>query len=159
MLVPLSEAPHEFLFALFSTRDVQRHLDLPVDYVNEQNIAEIYAYYSTPLRISFCILHENHHAGFISAALNAKHKTASLSFALLAQFRHKGLIQNAIKKLCIVLQKQSIVRIEAQVLCENQTSVHVLQQCGFACEGILQKNFMIENRLMDSCMMAKIMSS
>ncbi|MCL2328916.1 MAG: GNAT family N-acetyltransferase [Bacteroidetes bacterium] len=158
MLLPLSKAPHDFLLALFSTADVQRHLDLPTDCVNIHNIAEIYAHYSTPQRISFCILSENQYAGFISAASNAKHKTASLSFALLPQFRHKKLIQSSIDEMYTILQQQSIVRIEAQVLCENQASVHVLQQCGFTCEGILQQNFMIENCLMDSFMMAKIIA-
>jgi RimJ/RimL family protein N-acetyltransferase len=131
-------------------------LDLPVESVNEGNISEIYAYYSSSLRISFCIEQQKHLAGFISATLNTKHKTASLSFALLPQFRHKKLIQNSINTMTTVLHQHSMVRIEAQVLCTNKASVHVLEQCGFSCEGKLQKNFMIEQSLMDSYMMAKI---
>jgi len=156
MLLSLNKASHDFLFTLFSTGDVQRYLDLPVDCVNEQSIAEIYSHYSTNQRISFCISSNNLHAGFISAALNVKHKTASLSFALLPQFRHCGLMQSAINEMCAILQQQAMVRIEAQVLCENKASFHTLQHCGFACEGILRQNFMIENCLMDSFMMAKI---
>lgn len=157
MLIPLREASHEFSLALFSTPDVQRHLDLPVDCVSEKSISIIFKHYSTPLRESFCVMWQNQYAGFISAALNVKHKTASLSFALLPEFRHKSLMQNVINEICVLLQQQSIVRIEAQVLHENVASVRVLQQCGFVCEGILRKNFMIENCLMDSYMMAKIL--
>ncbi|MDR1761348.1 MAG: GNAT family N-acetyltransferase [Bacteroidales bacterium] len=156
MLIPFTSIQQKFLLSLFSTYDVQRHLDLPVDYVNNHTIAAIYSYYSIPQRLSFYIYSNNQSVGFISAALNKKHKTASLSFALLPEFRHKGVMQSAIHEMCILLWQQSIIRIEAQVLSENKASLHVLQQCGFMHEGILRKNFMIENSLMDSYIMAKI---
>ncbi|MCI5996817.1 MAG: GNAT family N-acetyltransferase [Peptoniphilaceae bacterium] len=97
--------------------------------------------------------------GFISAkkgfARKIKH-SAYIVVGVLKDFRSMGIGYNFFKLLDDWAIKNSIVRLELTVICENEIAKRLYEKCGFNVEGIKKKSIFMKNKFYDEFYMAKI---
>ena len=158
LLQPISIVSETWLFELFSNKELLQFTDTPI-IESISDIETIYTYFSVENKLTWIITLNNTNTsiGFISALLTPKHKTASLTFVLLPKFHKQGYMFNALSQcISLLFTNHSIFRIEAQVYTQNIPSIKLLESLGFVNEGTLRKNFMINGKLEDSYMFAKL---
>lgn len=141
------------LFELFSNNNLLLYTDVPI-ITAIQNVEIVRNFYSQP-RIIFFIKNDDEVLGFVAAYCNVKHRTATVTCVLLPQFHHKGIMRQSLKWFHHVLFTQyNIYRVEAQICTKNLASIRLFETLGYTNEGLLRKNFMINNFLHDSYMYA-----
>jgi RimJ/RimL family protein N-acetyltransferase len=150
----------------FKPDDTLRYLSLFVENENfvymdiscvslQPRYDEVFAYLSNPYRFSWFIKFndDDTYIGFVSVLLNRKHNTATLTCYITSLFQRLGYMKQALtyvqNKLII---DGSIIRIEAQVHCDNTPSIHFFERMGYVCEGRLRKNFVVDGVPGDSYM-------
>lgn len=140
---------------LFSEKSTLQYTCIP-HYKNTADIQHIQAYIAQANRVSWLIYHNNHieyAIAFISAICNTIHKTATISFFVTDTFQNMGVMSECLPHIHNYLFTQKdIYRIEAQVYQNNTASIKLLEKIGYEQEGLLRKNFMINNNLENSYM-------
>lgn len=142
------------LLTVFSDKKLLHFTDL--DYCESLDNPLLENWVTSEQRISFAGYEGDKFVGFTSAHLVTKHLTASITIVILETFQQQGFAKKMLQALLTRLFSQGIVRVEAQICTENETSVHLFESLGFEREGILHKNFLINGILYDSYMYAKI---
>ncbi|GAP62208.1 hypothetical protein ARMA_0631 [Ardenticatena maritima] len=71
----------------------------------------------------------------------------------------KGYATEALRALCtFAFTRTTLERLEASTLAENQAAVHVLQQCGFLCEGRHRHTNFFRERFWDRLTFSRLRS-
>jgi ribosomal-protein-alanine N-acetyltransferase len=95
-------------------------------------------------------------AGFNSVV--AAHKRAELSYDLSYDYWGKGIMLQSVKAILqYAFTRLSLVRVQSTVITDNQRSINVLERCGFAREGYMQKYEIVEGEHKDYYLYAKVM--
>ncbi len=82
-------------------------------------------------------------------------KSAELGYWLAEEFWGKGIMTEAIKRICnMTFEKFDTVRIYADVFANNIGSRRVLEKAGFKLEGVLKNSVYKNGVISDSCMYA-----
>lgn len=103
----------------------------------------------------FAIEVDGEAVGCISAFLleNEQNKTAEIGYWLGVPFWNRGIMTGAIRcmtKFCFA--EFDIYRLFAQPYARNIGSCHILENCGYTCEGVLRSNVYKNGLICDSCM-------
>lgn len=103
----------------------------------------------------FAIEVDGEAAGSISVFVldNVHRKTAEIGYWLGVPFWNRGIMTGAIEhvtKFCF--SEFDIYRLFAQPYARNIGSCHILEKCGYTCEGILRSNIYKNGLIFDSCM-------
>lgn len=80
-------------------------------------------------------------------------KTAEVGYWLGVPFWNRGIMTGAIK--CMTkysFEELEIYRLFAQPYARNIGSCHILESCGYSCEGVLRSNVYKNGLICDSCM-------
>lgn len=81
---------------------------------------------------------------------NIHRQTAELGYYLAEEYWGKGLMTEAIKKICkIIFDTTDILRIYAEPFAYNIGSRRALEKAGFALEGIMKNNAVKNGKLLD----------
>ena len=81
---------------------------------------------------------------------NIHRQTAELGYYLAEEYWGKGLMTEAIKKICkIIFDTTDILRIYAEPFTYNIGSRRALEKAGFALEGIMKNNAVKNGKLLD----------
>src|SRR5215213_1604602 len=102
--------------------------------------------------IVLCIEYSNECVGVIGCFPQADVycKTAELGYWLAEPFWGKGIMTEAVKRVCdYIFTNFDIVRIYAGVFEWNQPSMKVLEKAGFKHEGISEKNVFKDGQIID----------
>lgn len=84
-------------------------------------------------------------------------KTGEIGYWLAEEFWGRGIMNTAISKVCkIVFDEYDIIRIHAEPFADNIGSRKALEKAGFILEGIMKNNVIKNNKILDSCMYAKL---
>ncbi|NLP25774.1 MAG: GNAT family N-acetyltransferase [Clostridiales bacterium] len=84
-------------------------------------------------------------------------KTGEIGYWLAEEFWGRGIMNTAISKVCkIVFDEYDIIRIHAEPFADNIGSRKALEKAGFMLEGIMKNNVIKNNKVLDSCMYAKL---
>lgn len=82
-------------------------------------------------------------------------KSAELGYWLAEEYWNKGIMSAAVKQICAnAFNKFDIVRIYAEPFAHNAGSRKVLENAGFALEGIMKNGVYKRNQVFDYCMYA-----
>lgn len=82
-------------------------------------------------------------------------KTAEIGYWLAEPFWGRGIITQAILKICdMAFSRLPIVRIYAEPFAHNIASRRALEKAGFTLEGTLKNNIFKNNKIYDSCIYA-----
>lgn len=72
---------------------------------------------------------------------NIHSRTAELGYYLAKEYRGRGIMTLAVKKLCeYVFSRSDILRLYAEPFARNRASCRVLEKAGFTAEGVLRAN-------------------
>ena len=83
-------------------------------------------------------------------------KDAELGYLLLADMWSKGIMSEAVRRICeIAFKELDIVRITGQVYEPNAASRRILEKNGFELEGILKKAVFKEGKIWNLCVYGK----
>lgn len=94
--------------------------------------------------------------GFSNFALGKSHK-AELGYWLAKPYWGRGIMSGAVARACAVgFSEFKLVRITAPVFTFNPASAKVLENNGFAREGLLKKEFLKDGRYIDCFLYAKL---
>lgn len=83
-------------------------------------------------------------------------KDAELGYLLLPDMWSKGIMSEAVRRICeIAFKELDIVRITGQVYEPNAASRRILEKNGFELEGILKKAVFKEGKMWNLCVYGK----
>lgn len=108
-------------------------------------------------QITRAIVVDNHAVGSIGIFVQSDvyRKSAELGYWLGEEFWNKGIMTEAIKKICDMAFNQfDIVRIYAEPFEYNKGSRRVLEKSGFNLEGIFKNSVIKNDKIFNSCMYA-----
>lgn len=144
----------EDLIALLRDRSLVHYTDFPL--YTEEHDSFFQRWFCDINRVTILCREVSVLCGFASAHLVPKHRTASLTVIVAEAYQRQGYAVALMQYLLKKLHDEGYVRAEAQICTENIPSVKLFETLGFQMEGVLRKNFMIDNVLCDSYMYAKI---
>lgn len=88
---------------------------------------------------------------------NVHHKRVEISYDLDFNYWNRGLMTKILDKICsFAFIELGVYRIQATVICENVSSIRVLEKLGFKREGTLLNYAIKDNEIKNSYMYAKI---
>jgi len=88
---------------------------------------------------------------------NVHRLTAEMGYYVAEEYWGKGVMSEAIKLICsFIFSNTDIIRIFALPFSSNVASCRVLEKNGFVCEGILRKNAIKNDKIVDMKMYALI---
>lgn len=108
-------------------------------------------------QITRAIVVDNHAVGSIGIFVqnDVYRKSAELGYWLGEEFWNKGIMTEAIKKICnIAFNQFDIIRIYAEPFEHNIGSRKVLEKSRFNLEGIFKNNIIKNGKIFSSCMYA-----
>lgn len=108
-------------------------------------------------QITRAIVVDNHAVGSIGIFVQSDvyRKSAELGYWLGEEFWNKGIMTEAIKKICnIAFNQFDIIRIYAEPFEHNIGSRKVLEKSRFNLEGIFRNNIIKNGKIFNSCMYA-----
>jgi ribosomal-protein-alanine N-acetyltransferase len=120
---------------------------------------DVFVYLSHPGRETWFIKHASSgkYIGLVSALCISTHKTAVLTCFIDSKFHRCGYMKQALAFVQTKLFLDfDIIRIEAQVHCDNIPSVRLFERMGYVCEGRLRKNFVVDGFPGDSYMFSLV---
>ena len=89
--------------------------------------------------------------------ISPKHQCIEIGYWLGRKHRGKGLVPEAVKlALRIAFRELKAMRVQAEVLDGNESSVRVLEKCGFTYEGTLRKRIKNRGRWRDAMMFSML---
>ena len=81
---------------------------------------------------------------------NIHRKTAELGYYVAEEYWGKGIMTEAVRKICeYVFSRSDIIRIYAEPFANNKASCRVLEKAGFQYEGTLRSNAVKNGKVMD----------
>lgn len=81
---------------------------------------------------------------------NIHWRTAEIGYYVAEPYWGQGIGTSAVKQLCeYIFQNTNIIRIFAETFAYNTGSCRILEKCGFECEGVLRKNAVKNNAVVD----------
>lgn len=86
---------------------------------------------------------------------NIHYRTAEMGYYLAEEYRGKGIMTEAVKRLCeTVFSESDILRIYAEPFAHNAGSRRVLEKAGFKLEGIMKNNAVKNGKIIDMALYA-----
>lgn len=144
------------LSAAISNKRVQQNLrdGLPYPYTEQDGIDYISAMLSADENetFAFAITVGSKVIGSISVFRQENiHKlTAELGYYIAEEYWGKGIMTEAVKKICeYVFSESDIIRIYAEPFANNAASCRVLEKAGFQYEGTLKNNAIKNGKVID----------
>ena len=81
---------------------------------------------------------------------NIHRKTAELGYYVAEEYWGKGIMTEAVRKICeYVFSRSDIIRIYAEPFANNKASCRVLEKAGFQYEGTLRSNAVKNGKVID----------
>lgn len=157
---PVTDKHQSFIYELFSDKETMYYVDTPptttinqaIQFISESskqnNLIHCIVYFNR-LPIGYVAIHDinfKHHFGYLTYLLHVKYRKQGLGTLMVTEFTD------------FILKNSFIVRIEAQTHQDNRASIKTLQKAGFTYEGVMRKNFRIENNYFNSLLFSKITS-
>jgi len=88
---------------------------------------------------------------------NIHFRTAEMGYYIAESYWGKGIGTNAVKQTCrYIFENTDILRVFAEPFACNTASCRILEKAGFQCEGILRKNAIKNEVILDMKMFAMI---
>jgi len=158
-----SDAPLMAKFA--NDRQVARHTFIPYPYA----LTDAYAFmrrdnkgWRKGTEYSYAIadpVTDEYMGGIGLMMVSPKHKCIEIGYWLGRPHRGKGLVPEAVRlTLRIAFKELKAMRVQAEVLDGNESSVRVLEKCGFTYEGTLRKRIRNRGRWRDAMMFSVLKS-
>lgn len=141
LLKPISDTDRNFINGLFSNNEIKKYYIVPKE--AQQDYRKLVDYWLNDIRneAGTCwiiikrgsgIFVPDNQVGFVAFEFRESLKNARISYAILPEFRRKGIATNAVKLVIENLKKEGIEKIEADIDRENLHSERVVEKLGFS---------------------------
>lgn len=85
---------------------------------------------------------DNKLIGSVNININKRHKHGDLGYLIGKDYQKKGYMKEALDKLTDFYFSKGLVRISAEVMVDNTSSIKLLEKCNFKLEGRLRKKYL-----------------
>ncbi len=91
---------------------------------------------------------------------NIHFRTAEMGYYIAEQYWGRGIGTSAVKQVCsYIFMHTDIIRIYAEPFADNIASCRILEKSGFVCEGVLRKNAVKNDKIIDMRMYSLVKSN
>ncbi len=141
LLKPISDTDRNFINGLFSDNEIKKYYIVPKE--AQQDYRRLVDYWLNDIRngAGTCwiiikkgtgIFARDNQVGFVAFEFRDSLKNARVSYAILPEYRRKGIATNAVELIIDILKKEGVEKIEADIDRDNLHSERVVEKLGFS---------------------------
>jgi len=114
-----------------------------------------------PLRKRIVALHRGRVVGFVSGTrgdMKRSRHACHLAIGIAESHTGKGIGKRLMDALEVWARNAGVARLDLRVVVQNERAISLYQRCGFAIEGRIRGEFLVDGELVDAYVMGKILS-